>query len=279
MKVRRQNQGGQALVLVLLALAVVLTIVLFILSRSITDISVSSTESQSISAFSAAEAGVEQALVIGSAPSGATTIGEAGASYTANVTNVAQGLTNFVYPVDLNSGDTMTLWFKSQDASPDFSGNTVTVCWGKPGTANNTATTPAIEVAVYYETSLNDASTVMIYRLTADPNTTRAASNDFSAAGGSCSVGGQTLAFQATINNLLSLGHLQFATVRMFYNSDTPQPVGFDGHGSIFPTQGKTIDSAGTAGASTRRVDVFQGWSEVPDVFLYPIYSPVGLTK
>ena len=104
------QSSGQALVLVLLALAVVLTIVLFILSRSIVDISTSSSGSSAVSAFSAAEAGVEQALVIG--VGGSAVVGSA--SYTSQVTNVAQGTTGFVYPVDLNSGESMTLWLKLQ---------------------------------------------------------------------------------------------------------------------------------------------------------------------
>ena len=92
MKVQRGNEG-QALILVLLGLAVVLTVVLFILSRSITDVAVSSSQSQSVSAFSAAEAGVEQALVIGTG--GNSSVGSA--SYTSQVTNVGQNNTSFIY--------------------------------------------------------------------------------------------------------------------------------------------------------------------------------------
>ena len=71
-----KRQRGQTLLIVLLLLAVVLTIALSIASRSITDINVSIKEEEAARAFSAAEAGIEQALiggpVSGTLPNGAT---------------------------------------------------------------------------------------------------------------------------------------------------------------------------------------------------------------
>ena len=57
-------ESGQALLLVLLGMAVVLTIVLSILSRSVTDIAVTSREEEALRAFSAAEAGKIYMVVI-----------------------------------------------------------------------------------------------------------------------------------------------------------------------------------------------------------------------
>jgi len=290
---RRLNlQSGQALVLVLLGLAVVLTIVLFILSRSITDISVSSSQSQSVSAFSAAEAGVEQSLVIGT--SNSNSVGAA--NYSAVVTNVAQNETGFVYPIELNSGDNMTLWLKSQDSSSDFSGTSLKICWGKVGAYSNQNLIPAIESVVFYETSANDPSTVKVFREAFDPYSLRATAgvsgvspNGFSApdnSNGSCAIDGQNFQFQATVS-LAGLANPQYALVRMFYNSDTSQPVAFADsvNSHDFPTQGILIDSSGSAGGtsdapqSTRKVEVFQSWPAVPDVFQYAVYSSTGLTK
>jgi len=281
MVVRRKNSEGQALVLVLLALAVVLTIVLFILSRSITDISVSSSQSQSVSAFSAAEAGVEQALVIGSATGASTSVGVGGASYTTNVTNVASGATSFVFPLELNSGDNMTLWLKSQDSSSSFTGPNIKICWGSAGTSSSVDTTPAIEVVLFYETTDNDPATTKIYRAVVDPNSSRISSNSFTVAGGACNISGQSFAFSTTISGLTTLGTPQFAFVRMFYNTGTAQPIAFDSTDSThtFPSQGIMVDSTGLAGQSTRRVSVFQSWPEIPDLFQFPIYSSTGITK
>jgi len=66
-RMKFKNQKGQAVLIVLLSLSVVLIVVMFVVSRSITDISLSTKEENSLRAFSAAEAGIERALVIGSA--------------------------------------------------------------------------------------------------------------------------------------------------------------------------------------------------------------------
>jgi hypothetical protein len=268
-------ESGQALVLVLLALAVVLTIVLFILSRSITDISVSSSESSAVSAFSAAEAGVEQALVIGAG--GSSAVGSA--TYTSNVTNVAQGTGSFIYPVDLNSGDSMTLWLKSQDSSPSFTGSNLKICWGKPGTYPDESLKPGIEAVLFYETSAGNPATTKIFRAAFDSNASRRANNSFAAPGGLCTVGGQSFQFQTTLN-LVGLSNPQFVFVRMFYNTDTAQPVAFDStDGHLFPTQGILVDSSGVSGQSSRKVEVFQSWPEIPNPFQFAVYSSTGLTK
>lgn len=275
MKVRSTNSKGQALVLVLLALAVVLTIVLFILSRSITDISVSSNESEAVSAFSAAEAGVEQALVIG--VGGSSTVGSA--SYTSQVTNVAQGSTGFVYPSDLNSGDSMTLWLKSQDTSPSYTGSNLKICWGKLGAYSDQNLMPAIETVLFYETTADNPATAKIFRAAFDPNAARRSSNSFSAPGGSCVIDGKSFQFQTTLS-LASLPNPQFVFVRMFYNTDTNHPVAFDSTDShIFPTQGILISSLGVAAQSSRKVEVFQSWPEIPSSFQFAVYSSTGLAK
>jgi Tfp pilus assembly protein PilX len=271
----RKNSKGQALVLVLLALAVVLTIVLYILSRSITDISVSSNESEAASAFSAAEAGVEQALVIG--VGGSSTVGSA--SYTSQVTNVAQSVTGFVYPVDLNSGDSMTLWLKSRDTSPSFTGSSLKICWGKTGEYSDQNLIPAIETVLFYETVADTPSTARIYRAAFDPNAGRRAENSFAAPGGSCTIDGQSFQFQATLD-LSGIPNPQFVFVKMFYNTDTNHPVAFDSTDAhLFPTQGMLISSLGVAAQSSRKVEVFQGWPEIPSSFQFAIYSSTGLTK
>jgi Tfp pilus assembly protein PilX len=268
-------ESGQALVLVLLALAVVLTIVLFVLSRSITDISISSSESEAVSAFSAAEAGVEQALVIGTG--GTSAVGSA--SYTSQVTNVAQGLTGFVYPIDLNSGDSMTLWLKSQDSSSDFTGSNLKICWGKVGAYADQSLMPAIEAVVFYETTAGNPATARIYRAAYDPNASRRANNSFAAPDGTCEIAGQSFQFSVTLS-LVGLANPQFAFVRMFYNTDTAQPIAFDSADAhLFPTQGILVDSSGTSGQSSRKVQVFQGWPEIPAPFQFAVYSSTGLTK
>lgn len=290
-----KRESGQALVIVLLSLAVVLTIVLFILARSTTDIAVSSRSAEATRAFSAAEAGVENALVIGIGGSG--TVGNA--NYSANVSDFAVGQTSFNYPIELYSGDSMTIWFVSHDSKGNiipctgtncFAGTAIEPCWGKDSAID--ATTPAIELSVFYEATPGDISTLRIGRTTYDPNGGRIGGNKFNQTFGlNCSVSGASYGFKKSINfadlgipgsSYNTPGGLLFARLRMFYNSDLPQPVGISvvgTNGSVLPSQGTNIDSTGQAGESNRRVNVFQGWPEPPEVFDFAIYSSTGLTK
>ena len=294
--VRNFHQKGQALVLVLLSLAVVLTLVLFILSRSITDIATSSRDEEAIRAFSAAEAGIEKALVIG-VGSSTTQIGDA--TFSADVSGFAEGLSAFTYPINLASNDSATLWFASHDTDnnlvcdvthPCFSGNTLKVCWGKGGTSSSSGTTPAVEVSIFYATSPLDFSTVRIARAAFDPNTGR--SNNFSDPdNGGCTIGSESFAFQKTVT-LSSLGipagsygvdgGLLFAKLRMFYNSDESHTAGFDVNfagNDTLPSQGLLVNSTGSSGEANRRLEVFQAWAEVPPIFDSVVFSGGSLVK
>lgn len=300
---KNMQQGGQALVLVLLSLAVVLTLVLFILSRSITDIAISSRQEESVRAFSAAEAGIEKSLVIGTG----TNQEFSDANYTSTVSDYAESTSDYVYPINMASGDTFTTWFSAHDTDgnllcdathPCFystspgSSNFVKVCWGKPGSSSTNTTTPAIELSVFYESTPGNAATTMIGRSVLDPYPARTSENLFDAADvATCTISGVSYAFQKnlTYNDFAlptsafqSQGGLQFMRTRMFYNSDTSQPIGvsvnFAGN-STLPSQGQSIVSTGVSGESNRRLEVFQGWPEVPSVFDYSVYSSVGLTK
>ena len=300
-----KKQSGQALVLVLLSLSVVLTMVLFVMARSVTDVAVSTSSEASVRAFSAAEAGVERALVVGKIETvPLTAVGNA--QYTSTTTGFAAGAVggnSYNYPVALSSGDSMTTWFVSHDPAtgnlpgvcngtyPCFRGTSMTVCWGNSGTLDNT--TPAIEVSVFYKTTAA-LSTIRIGRVTADPYyLTRQGTNHFAAPVSSttaCPTGaGVTYAFKTTfafsaVGATMSstADRLQFARVKMFYNT-TPQPVGITvvgPAGAYLPSQGLNISSTGTAGGANRKVAVFQSWPEVPSVFDYAVYAGTGgLTK
>jgi len=291
------RSDGQALVLVLLFLAVVLTLVLYILSRTVTGLAISTGNEDSVRAFSAAEAGIERGLVVGQSYTDPTL------NYTSSVTDVAEGSTNYVYPLSLSSGDSATIWFVAHDPSnnyalicsaskPCFTGKTVRVCWGNPGTPNSVSTTPAVEFSIFYESTPGSLSTIRIARVALDPFAGRTPPNNFSSPdAGTCTIGGESFEFKKTIN-LSTLGiavgsyntqnGLQFGRLRILYNTDIAQKVGFDVNyagNTLLPSQGSQIDSTGTAGVSNRRLSVFQGWPEPPFVFDFAIYSSTGLTK
>lgn len=257
-----KGQSGQALVLVLLSLSVVLTLVLYILSRSVTDVSVSSGQSDSTRAFSAAEAGVEQALVVGSSSNADTRIGGAGAKYTTIVTDFAMGGNYLIYPTLLSSGDTATVWFVGHDANGNLNlpnstkpWSSMQVCWG------NTGSTAAVEVSVYYEQTLGDLSTVRIARAAFDANAS-SRGNGFAGTSGNCTINGTSSYAYSANTSLVNTSGLLFAKIRMLYG--TSQPVGVTVTGESLPSQGKQIDSRGVAGESNRRIVVYQGWAEFP---------------
>lgn len=288
---RRKDESGQALVLVLLSLSVVLTLVLFILSRSVTDVAVSSRQEESVRAFSAAEAGIERLLVTGAN----WTDGSIG--YTAKVTGLAEGSTEYAYPIGLSSGDSATIWFMDHDpisgnliTAGGFRGTGMKVCWGNSGTSGHSLATPAIEVSVYYETTRGDLSTIKIARTAYDPfnaTGTRLPLNSFTPAPviGTCSIGGESFAFQkiidASVFPTINPDGLVLARIKMFYNGATPHGVGVSvaGWGEL-PSQGQQIDSNGFAGDSNRRIVVRRGWAVSPFPFASnAVFSPVGITK
>lgn len=292
------TSSGQALLIVVLSLAVVLTIVLSILARSITDIKISTGNEESLRAFSAAEAGIERALIIG-ADIGSTQIGDA--TFSASVTEIGEGATSFVSPFLTFSGETSLFWFVAHDDDGNlicdlgnncFTGDEIKVCWGKEGTSDSSSTTPAVEISVAYASSPGDYSTLQIAREALDPNSSRRSSNSFSVPdSGTCTIGQDNFAFQKTLDlsalgipagALSSPNGLQFMTVRTLYNTTESHGVGisadFSGNG-ILPGQGKVVESTGVSGEANRKVNVFQGYPEPPLPFGVAVFSPTGVTK
>lgn len=294
----KDRYAGQALLLVLLSMAVVLTIILSILSRSITDVSVTTSEEEALRAFSAAEAGVEQSLIVGSSlPS--TQIGDA--SFETIVTSAIANGKEFASPASLLSGESVTFWLSAHDDTGSlvcdathqcFTGSQINICWGKSGTASGADTTPAIEVSIYYDATPGNDATARIARVTSDPNSGRRGSNNFSAPdAATCTTDGQDFAFQKTINfATLSPtpipaavynspnGGLRFVKVRMFYNTAESQPVGtlIPATSGSLPSQGLKISSSGVSGEANRKIEVFESYSEAPTVFDDSIFSREG---
>ncbi len=281
LKSRKKFQAGQAVLIVLLSLSVVLIIVLYILSRSITDISLSTNEENSMRAFSAAEAGVERALIIGSNIS-ETTIGDA--TFSADVTNFGISQNTLVYPVSLKSGEISNFWF-FRTGETAFTGSQAKICWGAAGTSASASDTPAIEVSVFYK----DSGVYRVARAVLDPNTGRTSTNSFSSASSSsCTIGSDTFAFQSTVD-FASLGIaayatpdvLQYMTVKFLYNTVTPHKIGIDvsASGSVLPSQGIKVNSSGNFADSNRSIEVYQLHPIAPSVFMNAIYTASGITK
>lgn len=288
-----KNQKGQAVLIVLLSLSVVLVVVMFVVSRSITDISLSSKEENSMRAFSAAEAGIERLLV---STTGTIlnnqTIGDA--KFSASVTNFAAGSTSVVYPISLKSGEFATFWF-TRPAETSFTGRYIKLCWGDEGTLNNNSKTPAVEFTVYYTTVANDLTTLKVAKATFDPSSRISSNNFTSATSELCTVGGENFQFHTTNNIDLSNGVnglgiaawatpgvLQYATVKILYNDTVAHKIGIDismNSGKILPSQGVKIESAGSFESANRSIDVYQLYPIAPVIFENAIFSPSSIIK
>ena len=287
-------QAGQTLLIILLVLAVVITVALSVASRSVSDVNVSTKEEEAARAFSAAEAGIEQALIggptTGTLPNGAT--------FNVSPRSIG-GTTGYNFPTGLRSGETAPIWFLAHDdannltcdaSRPCFTGSSIRLCWGTPGSSAAAATTPAIQLNVLYDpTSNSQYNDVRIARATFDPNAARRGQNGFQAvSGGACSVNGIDYAFSETVNfGNIGIGCsstqrcLLAGRVRFFYNSN-PEPFGADTSvsGVSLPLQGKIIESTGVSGEANRKIQVVRQYPDLPPIFDFALFAGSGgLTK
>jgi Tfp pilus assembly protein PilX len=274
-----RTNSGQAVLLVLLGMAVTLTIVMSIVSRSITDISLSQEDEESARAFSAAEAGVEEGLLL------ATEGDLQGEGYTAHVSGIAKASSNYNIG-ELEAGESATLWFVSHDKdgnltctnSPCYSGR-VRVCWG---TLPLYEFTPALEITVYYDMGSGSLgaspnfSNVRVARFTADPFIPRADNNKFSkigAASGACTIEDKKYDFLTSFRTDDLGGRPLFARLKLLYNTNKAHGIGVVALDGTFPSQGLKIESVGSSGSSVRKVETMKPFKETLSIFEAGLFS------
>lgn len=296
------SQKGQALLIILLVLSVILTTALSIVSRTVTEITISTAEEESSRALSAAEAGIERVLISGGDVSG--TLPNLASFET--VVDATSGSDNeFSYPAWLESGESATFWMVSHDESgnlscsglPCFRGTALNVCWGSgvsPGDA------PAVEISFYFDQSLmstqfGNFSNMEIARLAFDPIAERRSVNSFAnPTGGDCTIGLENYLFSTgnislTDNIFIPMGCANgpvsgcaiMVKVKFFYNTDAA-PAGISTvllTGAQLPAQGLSISSTGVYADKTRKIDVFQSFPVPPVVFESSIFSYGSLEK
>lgn len=290
-----ERQSGQALLIVLLSMAVVLTVVLSVLSSSITDVAVTSREEEALRAFSAAEAGVEKALIVGESAGDFDQ-----AAFNATVASVSEGSQTFNYPQDVSAGSIASVWFSAHDEDgnivcnsekPCFTGNRIKVCWGKTGSPID-ANSPAIEATVFYLNTPGSYSTARVARSALDPNSSRILQNYFTQANAStCTIDGKQYAYQSILDfstlgipalSYNTQGGLQYMNLKMVYNTNSTQPFGVDVNFSgntLLPSQGSKIDSVGTAGEATRKIEVYRLYAQAPSIFTNAVFSSGGISQ
>lgn len=276
----KRYESGQILLITLLVLTVVITIGIALIGRTRTDVTSSAEIEESARAFSAAEAGIEQALISGSGTQGEVTLSNNNASYTTNVSTIGSATGAYVFQELTSVGDTETLWLVGHTAAGlldelvKYQGPSIDICWkGVSGS------TPALVGTVVYKTSGG------LYRTAQrafDPLGTRG--NNFASAGtlgngcGQVGVYRQTVLFSsfAPAINPASDTLLMFR-LRPFYADAF---ISVDAGASILPSQGRLIASEGTTETGiTRRVVVSQQYRSPSGIFDAAVISQTNFSR
>jgi len=298
MRVKNLEQG-QALLIVLLAMAVLATMMLSVVSRSTSEIGVTTREEESLRAFSAAEAGIEEALITGTqeelisgelepisreltapAPGGSSTV----STFTAAVQRYPENPQQFAYPFGLLSGQAGSVWFVTRDGDTIldcsngecFTGTSLSLCWGTTGSGEP----PAALVNVIYESSSGFGLSSAGF----DPITSRRSSNNFAPpdSSGGCSIAGQNYTYSANVDfsgmGVAAGSRLILMRVALLYNPNVAHTFGVS-TGSALPIQGRQVSSEGEAGEVTRRINAYLLNPAMPFVFDAALYSSGDITK
>jgi len=271
---KMKKNSGQALLIILLVMAVGLTVGLAVVSRSVTDISISRQEEESARVFSVAEAGIEEAL-------------KAGAEVVLPEGMVAEGITatvkketlgggkEFVFPNAIQVGDAQTVWLVEHDSdgnlieTPSYTAGSLDVCW------EDTNPETALEVTIFYK----DGGVYKIARGAYDAEAI-SRGNNFSSpdTGGCAGLGRKKILNWADFGiNLDSNTFLLFLRLRPLYNQ---AKIGVASSVNL-PSQGTCYESTATAAKSgiTRKVQQCQFYKTPPAIFDYVLYSEGDLIK
>ena len=285
-----KKQQGEIILVILLVMAVGLTIGLSVAGRSLTDIKLSTQVEESSRAFSAAEAGIEEALKAGISSSAANYQGSTNnATYNVALSSLGGSASQFTFPNAIPAGDSQTIWLVPytetgpDTGTPAYTEGTITVCW------KNITSPPkaALEVSVFYKGA---DGIYKIARAAYDPDNDRVTSqnNGFDnnvAAGSACTDGSSAYDYQV----LLTFGEMSPPAPA---SGDTLialrlRPVYADAKiavvpagGANIPEQGKSIVSTGqTNSGVTRKWNVVQTYAAPQDIFDYAVWSDKQITK
>jgi len=290
------NNRGQIVLILVLVLVVGLTVGLSLLSRSVTDIRMSSQIEQSGRAFSAAEAGIENALqgaTVGTTTGNINMTGGT-AQYRYQVQSFGGGSPGnvTVFPNIVDPGKSITLWLSPHNSSGalDESGSgsyptnyTMVVCWGK-----ETGTTPAMVASLYYIENPGPTQEYKVAFGAFDPDATRRSSNGFLTADSTGSYCASDYRFRRILaassditNNPLTYifgipanSRLLLLRVQPVYESTFTAFRSLSTGTTDFPSQGKIISSVGqTSTGIQRKIQVTQGFYTLPALFDYSLFT------
>lgn len=282
MKRIKNNMGnkfdeGQIVLILVLITVVGLTIGLSLISRTITDIRITSQTEQSSRAFSAAEAGIETALSgnIAVGPTGSVNLPGASANY--SVSEVGGNNQKINLPLtEVGSGQTVWLIDHNADGSINESGysyptiNTLEVCFNSLSNSN-----PAVLASIFYQEDNNFKISKKAFDSIARGNNLLMSDT----IGGYCNgsyrnrfiISPSNDADSATTDfNINPTAKLYFLRLQPLYDSTAftilPQ--------ANLPIQGKIISSIGqTESNVVRKIQVFQGYPILPALLDFTFFT------
>ncbi len=267
--------SGQVALIILTVMATALALGLSMSERVLTDLRISEQNQESTRAFSAAEAGIEEALRV---------IREGGATSDINISELAEDLgvdqvtidstavgraDQFSYSQSFQPGEIALIWLRDHDANGDFdetsgySGGSVDLCW-----ENNAA----LEAVYFY----NSGGSYGVRRFTFEPDDERRNStggdDDGNHFGSLIGPGCVDLGLSGTID--LTAGTPLFLVVKPFYQETRIGVLGL----SPLPIQGYEVTSTGAITQNTeekisRKVKAFRSWPMPLPVLFHSVFT------
>lgn len=275
-----KEKKGQIALIVLTVMAVALTLGLSLSRRAVTDVSITEKEQESAKAFSAAEAGIEEALRrLGQ---GETLVDITGGDLgvddvEVNISEVGR-TADFIYPLEfVEPGHFIVVWLRehNEDGTIDFNNGysepDVTVCWED----EEDGTQVALEVTYFYE----DGGSYETKKWAFDPDDTRRDINGFSEPDDWFCSDEQGDMMENSANLTLT-GTPLFLVARPFYGRTGFAVSG----GTNFPSQGYEIYSTAEVQDSSenekisRRIRVFKSWNVAPDSLFNALFAGMGVS-
>lgn len=274
---KKVTQSGQMLLITILVLTIATTIGLSLIGRSTLDVSMTNQLEDSSRAFSAAEAGVEQALHTGLG-TGSPQVLTAGSGITYDVSVGVVGGATGVYQIARKTprGVTETLWLVNHnddgtiDETSSYRTNTLNLCWSQE------LVVPALVGTVLYKEGVD--STYKVVKFAYDPDAASRANNFTSSVSdvNGCGLGNYyqvSVDFSALGISLSGVNQDTLLELRLRPEyADTT--IAVDSGLTALPKQGKLIQSVGKAASGvTRKVVVYQQYRTAGSIFDNVIFS------
>lgn len=281
-----RKERGQTVLILILVMTVALAIGISVIQRSLSDVSTSSKVEQSSRAYSAAEAGIEKAILTNQNINSPVELGN-NASITRVTTDLLPAANQALEYPPLAKEELAQVWLANPDTLAQYYNQaSIDVYWGLP---NITSDKPALEVTIIYLA----AGEYKVQKFFFDSEASRTSgpnSNGFTNAAAGCTNPTIDTSFEnnrsfyckTTLIGLTPV--LMLLRARILYsNVSQPfavQPVGGCGTNDCsLPPQARLFTATGVSGETQRKVQVFRLDKVVPHYFDYAIFSADEINK